>query len=307
MEQEDDEDDTGGFLGELMYSPEDQGLMDVTSSPGEKRPQGAGEWIGRFARAYGVDPIRHGARSLEKAWKGEYGSVEEMNLDALGVAGTVVGSPGVGAGFGSGIRVPVKAVKNAFGNRVATNFAKLVEKGASNLAKDFFPTSESVGKRMVDFVSRGGRRKLGNVIEPHGGEGHLAATVEKVGGVKPKVFDIDPERVSKLRAKGFAAETKNFLSMTDKVDSIIMNPPFSEGQAKIHILHAINLLKPGGRGAAIVPSADLRAKTPFARWVRDNPLVEVIGETNMTHPTIKGKTKTVGIIGFVSPRKKQWT
>lgn len=204
---------------------------------------------------------------------------------------------------GSLARPAVKEVEGAFGKVAAQQYAK---KGGtfSNQAKDFYPTSERVAERMLDWLSEGGTRNLGRTIEPHGGEGHLVAEIVKRTGAMPDVLEIDPNRVMSMREKGIPAILKDYLEHDELYDSGVLNPPFSEGQDKIHFLHAIKHLKPGGKVASVVDSRRIWKGRPLRRFLDSDPNAEIIAtSTNMKHQGEKGKYKSVAIIGYTKPKE----
>jgi len=47
------------------------------------------------------------------------------------------------------------------------------------------------------------------------------------------------------------------------VDRDVLNPPFSDGRAELHLRTAYDVLKPGGRLVAVMP-ASMRGKNPIA-------------------------------------------
>ena len=47
------------------------------------------------------------------------------------------------------------------------------------------------------------------------------------------------------------------------VDRVVLNPPFSDGRAELHLRTAYDVLKPGGRLVAVMP-ASMRGKNPIA-------------------------------------------
>ena len=46
------------------------------------------------------------------------------------------------------------------------------------------------------------------------------------------------------------------------VDRVVLNPPFSDGRAELHLRTAYDVLKPGGRLVAVMP-ASMRGKNPM--------------------------------------------
>lgn len=181
--------------------------------------------------------------------------------------------------------------------RAASRMAKPTARTLPVLEKDFFPTSKSVANRMLDWVTEG-RSNLGSILEPHAGEGHLVQEIFGRTGIVPSALEKDPMKVAKLRAKGVPAIEDDFLHYSGTHDTIVMNPPFSGGQARQHILHALDLLNPGGKGVSLVPARDMLPNRPTRRLVESNPNMHFLGLTNMTNPKVAGKRKSVAIIGF---------
>jgi len=229
-------------------------------------------------------------------------TLTSMYMDALSVAAPILGLP-MSIGKAANIARPrTSTVKEAFGSHVASIYKGGLANRATNLNKDFYPTSKHVAKRMIDWVSDKGKRALGNILEPHAGEGHLVREIEKQTGHLPVTLEIDPKRVAALQKKGIPAKEGDFLNYAGKHDTIIMNPPFSKGQAKIHILKAMDNLTETGKGVSLVSSQDAMTGRPLRRWIESSPNVELLGFTNMPNQNIKGKSKTVGIVGFTKPK-----
>ena len=225
-----------------------------------------------------------------------------MYMDALSIAAPILGLP-MQIGKAAKIARPgASSVSEAFGSRVANKYKTDLLKKSSNTDADFYPTSKHVAKRMIDWVSEKGKRVLGSILEPHAGEGHLVREIEEQTGHLANALEISPKRVAGMQKKGIPAKVGDFLDYTGKHDTIIMNPPFSKGQAKIHILKAMDNLNEGGKGVSLVSSHDLLPGRPLRRWIKSSPNVELLGQTNMPHQGIKGKYKTVGIIGFTKPK-----
>jgi len=100
-----------------------------------------------------------------------------------------------------------------------------------------------------------------DVLEPSAGPGALADFV--LTDCKLDCFEILPENVAILKAKGYFAEQADFLGTdtTPGYDRVVMNPPFvasSNPQTDItHVLHAWKFLKPGGRLVSIMSAGVL--------------------------------------------------
>ena len=66
-----------------------------------------------------------------------------------------------------------------------------------------------------------------------------------------------------LEAKGFKTVCNDFIAWANgriadgwKFDRIVMNPPFSEGRAVVHVKHAASMMASGGRLVAIMPASN---------------------------------------------------
>lgn len=113
---------------------------------------------------------------------------------------------------------------------------------------DFFPTSESTSDEMIEVAEIEEGMK---VLEPSAGMGHIAERIREAG-IEPDVVELSGDRRELLEAKGFNVVGHDFLEVTEGgYDRILMNPPFSDRRDMLHIQHAYDLLKPGGRLVAI--------------------------------------------------------
>lgn len=103
------------------------------------------------------------------------------------------------------------------------------------------------------------------VLEPSAGNGALAGLISKLSR------DLTLVELSPLRAKilqkrfGENVYCGDFMQWQNPhgFDRIVMNPPFSGGQAAAHIAQAVKLLNRGGKLVSIVPasfSADVGAQ-----------------------------------------------
>jgi predicted RNA methylase len=85
------------------------------------------------------------------------------------------------------------------------------------------------------------------VLEPSAGRGALVKPL-LARGIQVNAFDIDPDNVRalcRLEGDGLEAQVQNFLEIELHEDGVqydlaVMNPPFENGQAEAHILHALN-------------------------------------------------------------------
>lgn len=148
------------------------------------------------------------------------------------------------------------------------------EIGRPNDGLDFFPTPPSVVDRMLDAAElREGMR----VLEPSAGMGHIADLIRERTGIEPDVMEFASNRMAILEAKGYNVIGQDFLGLqaaqpeqaTNGYDRIIMNPPFSNRQDAQHVMHAFNLLKPGGRIVAIMGEGVFFGQDAKAKQFRD--------------------------------------
>ena len=120
----------------------------------------------------------------------------------------------------------------------------------------FFETPRPLAARMVDLANIVPGM---TVLEPSAGKGAIADAVRAVCiGARITCVELDPENVTALAAKSYEVAGVNFLKWGKVGDSIltfdrvVMNPPFTGGQDIEHVLHALDLLKPGGRLVSVV-------------------------------------------------------
>lgn len=124
-----------------------------------------------------------------------------------------------------------------------------------------FPTPYALATRMVELA----RLPMGaRVLEPSAGTG---AILQALPGVLPfpgnrqtacevVAFEINPTLAEGLQQSGLAQTVicADFLDcgkVLEKFDAVLMNPPFANGDDIKHIIHALTMLKPGGRLVAI--------------------------------------------------------
>ena len=124
-----------------------------------------------------------------------------------------------------------------------------------------FPTPFALASRMVDLA----RLQMGaRVLEPSAGTG---AILQALPGVLPfpgnrqtacevVAFEINPTLADGLKQSGLAqtvicADFLDCAAVAEQFDAVLMNPPFANGDDIQHIIHALTMLKPGGRLVAI--------------------------------------------------------
>lgn len=114
----------------------------------------------------------------------------------------------------------------------------------------FFPTPESLAVEVVELANI---QEGETVLEPSAGLGHIA---EIIRTEHPNADLLCLEQyhplAEVLKVKGFTVTHGDFLAFDGKFDKIVMNPPFEDLQDIDHVVHAFELLKPGGRLVAIM-------------------------------------------------------
>lgn len=129
---------------------------------------------------------------------------------------------------------------------------ELERKFVGRKIEGFFPTPELLGGEVIEKcgIVAGDR-----VLEPEAGLGHLAEIIAEAHPDNDLTcIEYYQPLAEALKLKGFNTLNEDFLSYTDAegFDKIVMNPPFENLQDIDHVLHAWELLKPGGRISAIM-------------------------------------------------------
>ena len=144
-------------------------------------------------------------------------------------------------------------------------------KQAARSFNDFFPTPEDVVNRVLELADiRPGMKTL----EPNAGMGHIARKLQTAAGKdNVDLVEMSGQLVDYLKASGHNVKQSDFLKFGEKgtYDRIVMNPPFSKDQDIDHVMHAYELLKPGGKMTAIMSNmAGLRTNKKnraFSDWL----------------------------------------
>ncbi len=121
---------------------------------------------------------------------------------------------------------------------------------------NFFETPDKVADQMADLINDIGYGA--RILEPSAGLGALIRATQK--SIKYDVSidfcEIQEEFIGELLGYGANRVGGDFMKLppTPVYNAIIMNPPFSNKGAELHIEHAWMCLKPGGRIVALVGS-----------------------------------------------------
>ena len=209
------------------------------------------------------------ARNLRASFAdGVIDSSGDVPLDSQGVGGKERDNAGKTEGTDYD-----KAVLDFYGTQ------KITGTRDSRDGKDFYPTPEPVGFKMVEWA----RIQEGeDVLEPSAGMGAIARYVpnsSSLTAVEPsqKLFP-----TLQLKAGGFGRkfimDIFENLNIVNKYDAILMNPPFgSAGATAIaHVDKAFKHLNEGGRIVALIPRGSTDKK--FDKWYQETESAVLVGE-----------------------------
>lgn len=127
----------------------------------------------------------------------------------------------------------------------------------------FYPTRE----RMADLAAElADIQDEHDCLEPSAGNGALAARMPLE---RTTCVEIAPMRCAVLSSKGYRTVQADFLvwasKTSERFDRIVLNPPFANNRATMHLQAAAGLLRQQGRLVAILP-ASLRGKDLVPDW-----------------------------------------
>ncbi|MDR8093117.1 DUF4942 domain-containing protein [Burkholderia gladioli] len=124
------------------------------------------------------------------------------------------------------------------------------------VAFQFYPTPESIVKVLVELADI---QDGDTVLEPSAGHGAIAM---RLPATRLDCVELSDLHCAILEARGFNTINADFLSWADRVvaegrryNKIVMNPPFSDGRARLHVEQAFKLLSAGGRLVSVVPAS----------------------------------------------------
>jgi predicted RNA methylase len=140
----------------------------------------------------------------------------------------------------------------------------------------YFPTPAPIVARMIEAADLA---PGSFVLEPSAGSGAIANALRELGH---NVACIERQRslVEVLELQGHIVndggdflEHKTPWDDSEKVDAVLMNPPFENGQDMAHVVHAFDFVKSGGTlvaimGAGVTFKSDKKTQA-FRAWVDD--------------------------------------
>lgn len=154
--------------------------------------------------------------------------------------------------------------------RAADDLRRKIEGLKFSNIPGYFPTPAAVVAQMIEAADIPADAL---VLEPEGGS---AAILDAVREAEPSAAFVVYERHHTLRqileAKGYTLTGDDFMASdtSHKVDRVLMNPPFENGQDMEHVMRAFEHLKPGGRLVAIMSPGPFfrsdRKAAAFREW-----------------------------------------
>lgn len=117
----------------------------------------------------------------------------------------------------------------------------------------FYPTPESLALKVIELANIDSEHEC---LEPSAGTGGLAKFMPKE---RTTCIEISAMHETVLIAQGFKTVRCDFLAWSQQpqhktFERVVMNPPFSEGRWRAHVEAASQMVRPGGRLVAILPS-----------------------------------------------------
>ncbi|MET8571841.1 methyltransferase [Streptomyces sp. NPDC004783] len=117
----------------------------------------------------------------------------------------------------------------------------------------YFPTPAPVVAQLIDLA---GIQPGMRVLEPSAGRGAIAFAAARAGAVVDCV-ELQEQHASALTAernRNITVLVEDFLTTDPRpvYDRVVMNPPFAKGADVVHVKHAWQALKPGGRLIAVM-------------------------------------------------------
>ncbi|MFG3127444.1 methyltransferase [Streptomyces tendae] len=155
----------------------------------------------------------------------------------------------------------------------------------------YFPTPAPIVQQLIDLADiQPGMR----VLEPSAGRGAIALAAVRAGAVVDCV-EIQTDHADALvahRERNITVITGDFL-VTDPrpvYDRVVMNPPFAKDADLIHVKHAWEALKPGGRLVSVMSAGVTFRQTNRAVAFRSR--LDALGGT--VHPLPDNSFKESG-------------
>lgn len=145
----------------------------------------------------------------------------------------------------------------------------LLDSGIVVVERDgFFETPREVVMMMLKYAGV----SFGRVLEPSAGLGAIADCLPQ--DCKLVCVERNPQRCEVLRNKGYTTVCGDFMEFYDGLfDTVLMNPPFENGQDARHVMRAYSMLNRRGNLVAIVSGGILQRSdanaAKFQKWIND--------------------------------------
>lgn len=121
-------------------------------------------------------------------------------------------------------------------------------------AFNLFQTPEHIADKMMEYLPTLNSDSV--ILEPSAGLGRIYKAIRKAGHNNKIILvensaDCMKELYDLTNGDDVELVQRDFLTYSGAVDAVIMNPPFKMGLDIKHIMHALTLLKDGGRLIAL--------------------------------------------------------
>lgn len=129
----------------------------------------------------------------------------------------------------------------------------------------YFPTPEPLARQLIEMA---GIQASHSVLEPSAGQGHIARLIQEITR-NIQCVEIQRDNCDVLETLGLRYDHADFLqcsplSLSERFDCVVMNPPFEQQQDIEHVMHAFKFLKKGGRLATIMSSTVMNSNSKKA-------------------------------------------
>lgn len=150
----------------------------------------------------------------------------------------------------------------------------------ANPPDGFFPTPKPLAARMVEMANI---RNGDEILEPSAGIGHICGAISEhahAAGIDVDVIAVECDAMlaAHLEETGQAVHRADILTVTGRVDRVVMNPPYERKQDLRHVRHCFGMLRDGGRLVALISAgfqhrAD-RETCDFREWLQSETIVD---------------------------------
>lgn len=119
------------------------------------------------------------------------------------------------------------------------------------------------------------------VLEPSAGDGALVRACLEQGCECVHAVEIHPDHAERIGERtALQITVADFFQLHPQAiyERVVMNPPFTKGQDRRHVEHALKFVKPGGRLVSIVPASSFWLDGPPAFVGKHEYDVELLPE-----------------------------